>query len=66
MSGFEHSLYEGLRNLADSWGLAIMALVFAGLAAWPFRPGAKESNRAAANLIFGDDEGPKKDDDDGE
>lgn len=66
MTGFEHSVYEGLRHLADSWGLGIMALVFLGLIAWPFRPGAREANRAAANLIFADDEDPKKDNDDGQ
>jgi len=66
VNAFEHSVYEGLRHLADSWGLAIMAMVFIGLAAWPFRPGAKDANRAAANMIFDDDEGPKKENDDGE
>ena len=47
-----HSTYEGLRQFADSYGLALMALVFASLAAWPFRPGAGERNRTAATSIF--------------
>jgi cytochrome c oxidase cbb3-type subunit 4 len=55
----DHSTYETLRHLADSWGLIVMFVVFAGLIAWPFRPSAKKHNRDAAELIF-------KDDDDGE
>jgi cytochrome c oxidase cbb3-type subunit 4 len=51
-----HSLYDTLRNLADSWGLLVMAASFLLLAAWPFRPGAQEANRAAANLIFDEDD----------
>lgn len=70
MIGFEHSVYEGLRHFADSIGLAFMALVFLGLGAWAFRPGSAEQNRAAANMIFTDDEtvgeDPKKGNDDGE
>ena len=50
-----HSTYDALRHLADSWGLLVMALVFIGLAAWPFRPGARQHNRDAANLIFKED-----------
>ena len=57
MSG--HSTYETLRHFADSWGLLVMFILFAGLVAWPFRPAARERNREAAELIF-------KDDDDGE
>ena len=55
----DHSTYEALRHLADSWGLLVMFFVFAGLIAWPFRRGADRSHREAAELIF-------KDDDDGE
>lgn len=50
-----HSTYDALRHLADSWGLVAMGLVFVGLAAWPFRPGARDHNRDAAHLIFKDD-----------
>jgi len=53
MSG--HSLYDNLRHLADSWGLIVMLAVFVMLCAWPFRPGAKARNRAAAEAIFKDD-----------
>jgi cytochrome c oxidase cbb3-type subunit 4 len=51
----EHSTYDLLRHLADSWGLLAMLAVFLVLALWPFRPGAHRSNRDAANLIFKDD-----------
>jgi cytochrome c oxidase cbb3-type subunit 4 len=53
-----HSTYESLRHFADSWGLAAMMVVFLILVLWPFRPGAKEDNQAAANMIFeGEDNG---------
>ena len=32
-----------------------MLVIFIGLAAWPFRPGARQHNSEAANLIFKDD-----------
>lgn len=50
-----HSTYDMLRHLADSWGLMAMFVVFVVLAAWPFRPGARDSNHDAANMIFKDD-----------
>ncbi len=50
-----HSTYEFLRQVADSWGLLVMTLVFLGFALWPFRPGARDQNQTAANLIFKDD-----------
>lgn len=53
------STYETLRHFADSYGLAIMVAAFVGLCLWPFRPGSRKDNQAAANMIF-------KDQDDGE
>jgi cytochrome c oxidase cbb3-type subunit IV len=50
-----HSTYETLRHLADSWGLAAMVLIYLALALWPFRPGLKDRNDAAANMIFAED-----------
>jgi cytochrome c oxidase cbb3-type subunit 4 len=50
-----HSTYEFLRQLADSWALLAMALVFLVLVAWPFRPAARDRNRDAATMIFKDD-----------
>lgn len=48
--------YELLRHLADSWGLLMMTLIFLGLCAWPFRPGARDVNEAAARMILQDDD----------
>lgn len=50
-----HSTYEAMRHFADSWGLALMVLTFLALCAWPFRPGARKNNEAAANMIFAED-----------
>lgn len=54
----EHSLYDSLRHFADSWGLLAMVVTFLAFALWPFRPGARRDNEAAAQMIFeGDDDG---------
>ena len=53
----DHSTYEALRHFADSWGLLVMFILFAGLVAWPFRPGARSRNDEAANAIFKDEDG---------
>lgn len=50
------SFYETFRHFADSYGLIIIFVLFAILCAWPFRPGAKKRNRAAARSIFKDQE----------
>jgi len=50
------SQYDTLRHLADSWGLVVMSAVFLGLCAWPFRPGARPANDAAATMIFEDED----------
>ena len=47
--------YDMLRHFADSWGLLAMLLVFLALVAWPFRPGARDRNEAAATMIFKDE-----------
>ncbi len=46
--------YDSLRMLADSWGLAVMTVVFLVLCLWPFRPGARKDADKAANSIFED------------
>jgi len=51
------STYDTLRHFADSWGLLAMLVVFLVLVAWPFRPGAKDSNEAAKLMIFAEDDG---------
>ena len=48
------STYETLRHFADSYGLIVTMLLFVGLCAWPFRPGAKSRNTQAANSILED------------
>jgi cytochrome c oxidase cbb3-type subunit 4 len=50
-----HSTYEFLRQIADSWALLAMGIVFLVLVAWPFRPSVRNRNHEAANLIFKDD-----------
>lgn len=50
-----HSLYETLRQIADSWVLVVMGAVFLVLAAWPFLPGSKRRNHEAATMIFKDE-----------
>lgn len=50
-----HSTYDLLRHLADSYGLAFMALIFVALCLWPFRPGGRAMSREAALSIFEDD-----------
>lgn len=51
--------YDALRHFADSYGLAAMVASFVLLCAWPFRPGAKGVNDAAARMIFEDDDNGK-------
>ncbi|AKM09524.1 cbb3-type cytochrome c oxidase subunit 3 [Croceicoccus naphthovorans] len=51
----DHSLYDALRHIADSYGLIAMMAVFVVLVAWPFRPGARDRNDEAANMIFKDE-----------
>jgi len=53
--------YGALRGLADSWGLLLMVLFFAGVVLWVFRPGSKKKQDDAANQIFRNDSRPKDD-----
>jgi len=50
-----HSTYDAMRHFADSWGLVAMAVTFTAFAFWPFRPGGRASNEAAARNIFKDE-----------
>ncbi len=45
-------IYNLLRELADSWGLVVMGLVFLTLIGWTFRPGARPHLDTAAHMIF--------------
>ena len=50
--------YETLRRLADTVGLAAMAVIFVLLCVWPFLPGKRDTNRRMAHSIFeSDDDG---------
>ena len=44
--------YNHLRELADSWGLGAMTVIFTFLCVWPFRPGGRKEADEAANAIF--------------
>ena len=48
------SFYDTLRHFADSYWLAAMVMIFLVLCVWPFRPGSKSRNSAAAHSIFKD------------
>ena len=49
------SFYDSLRHFADSYGLVVLVIIFITLCAWPFLPGSKARNSAAATSIFKDD-----------
>ena len=44
--------YSFLRQLADSWVLLVLTLVFLGVVVFAFRPGARRVQRDAAESIF--------------
>ncbi|MBB6124854.1 cbb3-type cytochrome oxidase subunit 3 [Sphingobium subterraneum] len=48
--------YDTARHFADSLGLVVMAILFLGLVAWPFRKGARRRNEEAAHMIFKEDD----------
>ena len=51
-------LYTLLREMADSWALLALTLIFVGAALWAFRPGSKAIHQDAANVIFKHDKKP--------
>ena len=51
--------YTTLRQFADSWGLLLIFLVFCGVVAWVFRPGARKSQHDAAMQIFRNEDAPR-------
>ena len=53
--------YSLLREFADSWVLLAMALFFAGVMIWAFRPGSKRLHQDIANSIFDHDQKPAPD-----
>ena len=51
-------LYTFLREIADSWAVLALTLFFVGMVIWVFRPGAREVQQDAANMIFRNDKKP--------
>ena len=49
-------MYHILRELADSWALLALFLIFIGIIFWAFRPGSKEMHEDIANIPFRNDE----------
>jgi cytochrome c oxidase cbb3-type subunit IV len=50
--------YSFLRELADSWALLGMTILFLGVCFWAFRPGSRQVQDEAANVIFRNDKRP--------
>ncbi len=44
--------YSFLRELADSWALLILTLIFLGVIGWAYRPGSRALHDDAANVPF--------------
>ena len=53
MSG--RATYQPAADCAEGWGLGLMLLVFVAFVLWPFRPGAREQQDQAAQMIFKDE-----------
>ncbi len=53
--------YSLLREIADSWVLALMFLFFVGVMIWAFRPGSRRLHQDIANSIFDHDQQPAPD-----
>lgn len=49
-------MYHILRELADSWALLALFLIFLGIIVWAFRPGSKELHEDIAKIPFRNDE----------
>lgn len=47
--------YNELRHFADSWGLVYLVLVFLGVIAFVFRPGAKKKYERDAEIPLRED-----------
>ncbi len=48
--------YSTLRNLADSWGLLYLFLIFVGVIIYTFRPGSRKQADKNANIPLREDE----------
>lgn len=47
--------YESFRQFADSWGLLYMFVIFLGVVAMVFLPGAKKRAQSAAQIPLRDE-----------
>ncbi len=47
--------YEFLRQMADSWGLLYMFVLFVGVVLYVFRPGSKKFYQDLANIPMRED-----------
>ncbi len=56
-------MYTFLRQLADSWGMLALLLIFIGIVVWAFRPGTKALYKDISDIPFRNDE--FKEDDNG-
>ena len=54
-------LYSILREIADSWGLLALTLIFLGVVAWAFRPGSRKLHNDIANIPFRHEDKPAQD-----
>ncbi len=54
--------YTFLRQLADSWILLVLTLVFVGVVLFVWRPGARRLQRDAAESIFRNETKPAPED----
>ena len=50
--------YTLLRSFADSWHLLFMFVFFIGVFLFILRPGANQTHRDSANMIFRNDDKP--------
>ena len=48
--------YETLRQLADSWGLLYLVIVFVSVIIFNFRPGTKQRAEELAKIPFREDD----------
>lgn len=53
--------YSFLRELADSWALVVLTLIFLGIILWALRPGSNAVHSDAANAIFRNEKKPAGD-----
>jgi cytochrome c oxidase cbb3-type subunit 4 len=51
--------YETLRQMADSWGLLYLFVVFVGVVIFTFRPGTKRRAAEIAQIPFREDNDDK-------